>query len=258
MSTEQTKVAVYRPKVERSSRELAAASSRKFAAEEEQTELALAMACEDPTEKEHLASNVGRARERLKAAAVELVRAFFALTFAWLARLLVKRSLGKIAARLAARRGRIGHAEGSALALQRLMGGFFIRRIIGVRRLLRALGANSRTDDEDNTIHSLKVAERRYRACDASAADKANASDLPLIRVFVGVRLGVDGEPVWSLKRFVRDEAGSTREVHSGCCEDAETALIYFYMEPSHHRPAADSTAVQELKPARHSTRAAA
>lgn len=255
MSAQQTKVAVHHPKVERSSRELAAASDSRFAAEDEHTELALAIACEDPTECDHLAAGVGRARTRLKAAASELVRAFFALVLAWLARILLDRSNRKIIAM----RGDVGRAERSALALQKLSGGFFIRRIFGRRRLLKALGARSRTDDADNTIHSLKVAERSYRAGDGFGAGLGCAADLPVIKVFLGVRIGADGVPVWCLKRFVRDEAGAPKEVHSGSIEDAETAMIYFYMEPSHERPAgAAARAALEVGPARQSPQAAA
>lgn len=254
MSADQTKVAVYHPKVERSSRELVTASDRGFTDEDKQTELALAMACEDPTERDHLAKNVGRARARLKAAATELVRVFFALLMAWLARIFLDRSNRKITQL----RGDVGRAERSALALDKLLSSCFIRRIFTVRRLLRAFGARSYTDDEDNTIYSLKVAERSYRASDASGADKARAADLPIVRVFLGVRIAADGVPVWSLKRFVRDEAGAWTEVHAGSTEDADSALIYFYMEPSHARPAGTSASVaQGLEPARQRPRAA-
>lgn len=258
MSAQQTKVAVHHPKVERSSRELVAASDSRLAAEERQTELAMRLACEDPTERDHLASNVSRARLRLKAAATELVRAFFSLVLAWLVRMLLERSNRKITAT----RGNIGRAECSALALDRLFSGFFIRRIFGCRRLLRVFGAGSRTDDEGNAIYSLKVAERSYRvsyrAGDGFGAGLGCAADLPVIRVFVGVRITADGVPVWCLKRFVRDEAGAPKEIHAGSAEDAETALIYFYMEPSHYRPAATSaSSIQELESARQGPQAA-
>lgn len=229
MSEDQTKVSVYRPKVERSPRQ-AAASTREFAEEEKAEKLALAIACEDPTEREHLSSSVGRARARLKAAAREMVRAFFALIFAYLARLLVDRSYRKVTEE----RGEVGRAERSVLALRRLLSGFFIRRIFTRKRLLAALGANSRTDDEGNTIYSLKVAERSYRVCDGFGASLASTADLPVIRVFVGVRIAADGEPVWSLKRFVRDEAGAWSEIHACSVADADEAMLYFYMEPSH------------------------
>ena len=255
MSAEQIKVAVHHPKVERSSRELAAAFDRRFAAEDEHTELALAIACEDPTERDHLASNVGRARARVKAAFNELVRAFFALVLAWLA----QRRLDRCYRKITAIRGDVGRAERSALALEKLLGGFFIRRVVGAKRLLRALGANSRTDDEGNTTYSLKVAERSYRAGDGFGAGLGYAADLPVIRVFLGVRVGADGVPVWCLKRFVRDEARAPSEVHNGSTEDADDALLYFYMEPSHQRPADGAAPVaQGLEPARHRQPAAA
>lgn len=253
MSAQQTKVAVHHPKVERSSRELAAASNSRFATEEKQTELAMRLACEDPTERDHLASNVVRARLRLKAAATELVRAFFSLVLAWLARMLLDRSNRKITAM----RGVIGGAERSALALDRLFSGFFIRRIFRCRRLLRAFGARSRTDDADNAIYSLKVAERSYRAGDGFGSGLGCAADLPVIRVFLGVRITADGVPVWCLKRFVRDEAGSWGEIHCGSAGDVETAMIYFYMEPSHERPAGTTApASQRLDLARQSPQA--
>lgn len=259
MSTEQTKVAVYRPKVERSSRELAAVSNGGFAAEDRQTELALAIACEDPTERDHLASGVGRARARLGAAFGELLRAFFALILAWVSQKRLNRCYRKVTEE----RGDVGRAERSALALEKLLEGVFARRIFERRRLLRALGANRRTDDEDNSIYSLKVAERRYRAGDGSGsregAGPGYAGDLPVIRVFLGVRVGADGVPVWCLKRFVRDEAGAPREVHCGNCADASDALLYFYMEPSHERPAtAAAPAAQQIQPAQQSQRDAA
>ena len=255
MSTEQTKVAVYRPKVERSSRELAAVSNGGFAAEDRQTELALAIACEDPTERDHLASGVCRARVRLKAAFGELVRAFFALLLAWVA----QKRLNRCYRRITEERGDVGRAERSALALEKLLDGVFARRIFERRRLLRALGATSRIDDEDNFVYSLKVAERSYQSSDGFGAGPGAAGDLPIVRVFLGVRVGADGVPVWCLKRFVRDEAGATREVHTGATEDADDALLYFYMEPSHERPATEAVRMtDEAQPARHSQQAAA
>lgn len=245
---------VSRPVVGPNPRQLAADSCREFAAEEEATELALRMACEDPTEREHLSAGVVRARSRVKAAAGEMIRSMIALILASVARMLLNRRYRKVTDE----RGEIGRAERSALALEKLLRSFFVRRIVGCKQLLRWLGASWRTDDEETTIYSLKVAERSYRATDGFGAGLGYAADLPVIRVFLGVRLGADGVPVWCLKRFVRDEVGVPREVHAGSTEDADDALLYFYMEPSHQRPA-DTAAprAQGLDLARQSPQAA-
>lgn len=246
------KTTVYRPVVEKNHRE-AAASCKEFAAEDKATELALRAACEDPTEREYLSGAVDRMRARLKAAVVELARAFSALLFAWLARALLNHSYRKITAK----RGEVGRGERSALALQNLLSSFFIRRIVGGRGLLKALGASSRTDDEDNSIHSLKVGGRSYSPCDGHSL--AAAASVPEIRVLLGVRVGHDGEPVWCLKRFVCTDTGLWRELHSSTVADAGDAMIHFYMEPSHdHTDNPAGFAAQELQQPRRTVQNAA
>lgn len=238
---EENKVSVYTPKIKPSSSELAVLGGAANDAEDETMALAIRIACEDPTERDHLSRTVLIARSRLRAAAAELVRAFVALFFAWLARLILDRSRKKITAL----RGEIGRAECGVLALQRLLGGFWVRKLLGRRTLVRMLGARGDTDDEGGTVYSLKLAGRRYREGDGFGADHhGSAADAPMITVMLGVKITATGEPAWCLKRFVRTESGRFREIHRVYEPDAQSLLVAFYTEPS---PTAASAELAEV-----------
>jgi hypothetical protein len=228
---DETKLTIYHPKPKEigvNASNLSAASYPACKEEEKDAELALRIVCEDPTEKDHLADTIARARRRLKKALGELVRATFALLFAYLARLLLGRSHKKITKE----RGEIGRAERGVLALQRLLGRFCIRRILGRGRMLRALGSAQRSDDEGNRLQSLKLAERRYRSGDEFAGGGVE-TDSPIVRVVLGVRIAGRGEPVWCIKRFVANGRGGWTPIYSGCEQEAESLLLDFYSEPS-------------------------
>jgi hypothetical protein len=240
---EETKVNVYNPKVKPSSSGLAAVGGAASAAEDETTALAIRIACEDPTERDHLSTTVPRARSRLKAAAAEIVRAFVALFFTWLARMILDRSRKKITGL----RGEIGRAECGVLALQHLLERFWVKKILGRRTLVRMLGAKGDTDDEGGTVYSLKLASRRYREGDGFGAHHlGSAADSPTITVMLGVKITASGEPVWCLKRYARTESGGFREIHRVYEPDAQSLLVTFYTEPSHTVPGAELAEVAE------------
>jgi hypothetical protein len=231
---DQSKLTIHHPKVEPNPRNLVAATDRATREEEAATELAFRIACEDPTERDHLSCSVGRARGRLEAAAAELVRSALALLFAYLASL----SLGRFYRKVTASRGEVGRAERGTLALEALLARFLTRRLLGTGRLLWMIGAVRREDDEGETIHALKLAERRYHLADGSR-DYAVASDSPVVRVLLGVRVAGCGEPAWVLKRFESTGTGAWREIHAGCTASAEHALLRFYWNPSQEESAA-------------------
>lgn len=216
-------------------RELVRKEDRVSKEEDEATELAFAIACEDPTERDHLARTVSRAKSRVKAAAVELVRALLALCFAWLARSFLNLSYRKFTAR----RGAVGRAERNVLALQRRLGGLLFGKILGKRNLLRMLGASRRENEYGNVTHSLGLSERRYRVGEGARGfgnyglAESTATDAPIVRVLLGVRIDNRGELLWCLKRFVRRETGTWSPLCSGYAENAETIVTNFYMEPS-------------------------
>ncbi len=237
MPADETKLTIYHPKSKEigvSARELAAASDPVCKEEEKATELAVRIACEDPTEKDSLADTLPRARRRLKKALGELLRAGVALIFAYLARLFLDRTYKKITEE----RGEVGRAERGMLALGRLLGSFYIRRLVGRHRLLRALGSARRSDDEGNRIQSLGLAERRYRDGDrfAGADSVGAASDSPIVRVVIGVRItgrARVSEPVWCIKRFVANGRGGWTPIYSGYRAEAQSILFDFYSQPS-------------------------
>lgn len=165
------------------------------------------------------------ARKRLRTAFGELARATLALLFAYIARLF----LGLAYKKITDARGEVGRAERGVLALQRLLGCFYIRRIVGRCRLLRALGSTRRSDDEGNRIQTLKLAERRYRIGEGFASGAAEG-DAPLVRVIVGVRVVGRSEPVWCIRRFVANGTGGWTPVYSGCEAQAESIMLDFYV----------------------------
>jgi hypothetical protein len=232
---DQSKASITDTKVEPDPRALLHADGQVSNQEDEATELAFQIACEDPTEKDHLASTTYRARARVKAATAEFARAIVSLIFTGIARLFLNRAYKKITGR----RGIVSRSERSTLALQRLLYSFLVRRVLGRRNLLRILGAGRREDDEGNVIYSLKLAERRYRVGEGCSGFghfgqvEATAADSPTVRVLIGVQLSGQGEPVWCLKRFMRTETGSWSALYSGYHSNAESALIDFYSEPS-------------------------
>lgn len=244
MPADQSKLTIYHPKVGPNPGDLVAAADRAAREEEAATELAFRIACEDPTERNHLSRGVARARGRLGAAAAELVRSAFALLFAQLASL----SLGHFYRKVTASCGEVGRAERGTLALEALMSRFFTRRVLGRGRLLGMLGATRREDDEGETIHALKLAERRYLLADGSP-DNAIASDSPVVRVLLGIRVAGGGEPVWVLKRFESTGTGAWREIHASCTADAENALLRFYSEPSQEESEEPAAPVPDLAP---------
>lgn len=235
MPADQTRMTIYNPKVEPNPRDLVHQGDRESAAEDAATEIAFQIACEDPTEKNHLASTSLRARARVKAAAAELVRAVMALILAWLGRLMLDWSYRKITEQ----RGVVGTAERAVLALERLLEGFSFRKIVGRRNLLRMLGASRRENGEGSYIHSLKLAERSYRPKESASGfrchglEHAGAENSSTVRVLLGVRVGADGEPFWCLKRFVRSSSGTWSQIYSGYETDIQSTLMAFYTDPS-------------------------
>jgi hypothetical protein len=232
---DQSKASIVDTKVEPDPRAVLHADGQVSNQEDEATELAFQIACEDPTEKDHLASMNSRARARVNAAAAEFARAIVALSFTGIARLFLNRSYKKITER----RGIVGRSERGTLALQRLLSSFLVRRVLGRRNLLRILGAGRREDDEANVTYSLKLAERRYRVGEGCSGFghcglvEAAAADSPTVRVLIGVQVSGQGEPVWCLKRFMRTQTGSWSALYSGYHSNAESALIDLYSEPS-------------------------
>ena len=182
---------------------------RTFKEEDEATDLAFQIACEDPTGKDHLASSVSRARKRLEAALCELARATLALLFAYIASLFLDLAYRKITDT----RGEVGRSERRVLALQKMLESFTICGIIGRWRLLRALGASWRPGDPESIyIYSLALAERRYRHREGMCGlGHAAAADSPTVRVVLGIRIAGStrrSEPVWCLKRFAENGIG--------------------------------------------------
>lgn len=231
MLADETKLTIYHPKSKEiglNDRDLAAASDPACKEEEKDAELAIRIVCEDPTEKDHLASSLSRARRRLRTAFGELARATLALLFAYIARLF----LGLAYKKTTDIRGEVGRAERGVLALQWVLGRFYIRRVVGRGRMLQALGSSRHSDDEGNPLQSLKLAERRYRSGDGFAGGAAEG-DSPLIRVILGVRVVGRSEPVWCIRRFVANGTGGWAPVYSGCETQAESIMIDFYSEPS-------------------------
>lgn len=238
MPVDNSKVTIIDTKVEPDPHPPRRPNDRVSKEEDQAAELAFQLACEDSTEKNHLAQTTTRARSRVKAAAAELLRSLVALVFAWGARLLLNRSYRKITEQ----RGVVGTAERAVLALERLLEGFSFRKVIGRRNLLRMLGASRHEDGEGSPVHSLKLAERRYRPGERASGfryhglEHAVAENSPVVRVLLGVKVDADdaeGKSLWCLKRFVRSSSGTWTQIYSGYEADAQSALMAFYMEPS-------------------------
>ena len=200
-------------------------------------ELAVNIARWDPSERDKLAATRQKALRRLKAAAAELLRASGALVLA----LYMQLAMASARGRVTESRGDIEGVELSVLALEDLMRRFFYRKVTKPARVLGALGGRATEGARGGRAISLHLAERSYRRGQRyGGAGFAAAADAPLVKVMLGVKVEEDGVPLWCIRRFVRNDEGSYKELAAGVCHaeppartaDAPSALISFFSDP--------------------------
>lgn len=223
---------------------------------EPELELAFSIARWDPSERDRLAGTRNRALKRLKAAAAELLRASWALVLV----LFMQLAIGSARQRVREHRGEIEGVELSVLALQDLMGRFLYRKVLKPANVLKALGGCATESARGGRAFSLHLADRSYRRGQRyGGAGFAAAADAPMVKVMLGVKVDEAGAPLWCIRRFVKNDEGSYRELTAGVCtseplartEKAESALISFFSDPD---PFEQSTQIAENSPSDNST----
>jgi hypothetical protein len=186
----------------------------------------------DPTERAHLREKPSQAAWRLRAALGELAGAIFGLLLTLVGRFILAESMKVVIHE----RGEIPGTEISIRALERLLSGFFYRRILRQTNLLRMFGARKSESHEGDVTYGLALARRSY------GGSYPGGVKAPRVRVALGVKVAPNGAkgtktapktaPVWLVKRFLEIEPGRWRQDPAPDTHDsAEDALLSFYKD---------------------------
>lgn len=176
----------------------------------------------DPTERDYLLGKPRAAARRVGRAWTELMLSLGALMVALLARLVLADAIRAVVQE----RGEIPGAELTARAFERILGGFFYRKVLRQRNVMRMFGATCSETYEGDIVYGLALARRAYGGSYPGGVEE------PRVRAAIGVRLMPGEAPVWMVKRFFEAEPGTWRReplvARHGC---AEAALLDFYKD---------------------------